>query len=82
MENKRINIIFSVIVAIIALGALGLSIFYSSAFIPMCMLMTSLFLFSIGYYVKDEKKTLLYILFILGVILIIASIIYTTMRLS
>lgn len=82
MENKKLIKIFSGIVLIICLITLGLSIFYSTAFLASTMLMTSLFVFSICYYIKDDKKGLMYILFILGVLLIIASLVYTYLRLS
>ena len=80
MENKKINKIFSIVVLIITVITLLLSVFYNSAFVPTFMLMLSLFLFSICYYIRGEKKDLLYILFIVGVLLIIGSIAYTFMR--
>lgn len=53
----------------------------NTAFIPSCMLMLSLLLFSICYMIKDNsKKIVMYILYIVGVLLIIGSLIYTFMR--
>lgn len=55
--------------------------FMNSAFIPSCMLMLSLLLFSICYTIKDDnKKVYLYILYGVGVALIIGSLVYTFMR--
>ncbi len=81
MDKKTIKI-FSIVVLLVALITLGLSIFYNRAFISSCMLMTSLFLFSICYYLGDKKKGLMYTLFIFGVLLIVASLCYTYLRLS
>ena len=53
----------------------------NSKFIPSCMLMLSLLLFSICYMIKDNnKKIYMYILYGVGVLLIIGSLIYTFMR--
>ena len=82
MENKKGIKIFSIVVLCITIVTLLLSIFYNSAFISSCMLMGSLFLFSVCYYVKDTKKGMMYIMFIMGVLLIIGSLGYTFMRIS
>ena len=80
MDSKKMIKLFSGLVLVITIVTLLLSIFFSSAFITSFMLMLSLFLFSIAYYVKDDNKRLVYILFIVGVLLIIASLVYTYMR--
>ena len=55
--------------------------FMNSAFIPSCMLMLSLLLFSICYKIQnDNKKKMMYILYVIGVLLIIGSLVYTFMR--
>lgn len=54
--------------------------FLNNIFIPSCMLMFSLLLFSICYIIKDNKKIIMYILFIIGVGFIIGSLVYTGMR--
>ena len=55
----------------------------NNKFIPSCMLMLSLLLFSICYTIKDtNKKVILYILYTVGVLLIVGSLIYTNMRLG
>lgn len=77
--NKENEKIFSIIAFFFMLITLVLS-FMNTAFVSACMLMTSLFIFSICYIIKDTKKILTYILFAIGVILIIASLIYTYMR--
>ena len=82
MKEKRINKIIIVISLLITLLCIGL-IFVNSAFIPASMLWLSLLIFSICYYIKDnEKKKNVYMLFLLGVILIVGSLIYTIMRVS
>ena len=55
----------------------------NNKFIPSCMLMLSLLLFSICYTIKDNnKKILLYILYTIGVLLIVGSLVYTNMRIN
>ena len=80
MMNKETERLFSIVSFFAFLVTFILSIMNSS-FIPSCMLMLSLFIFSICYMIKDNKKTLLYILFFIGVLLIIGSLAYTYMRL-
>jgi len=75
-ENEKI---FS----IVAFFLMGITLVLSTmnpAFIPSFMLMLSLFIFSICYIIKDTKKVATYILFTIGVLLIIASLAYTYMR--
>ena len=81
MENKKFIKIFCGVSLLVTLGTLLLSIFYNTAFIPSFMLMLALFIFSVCYYIKDDKKNLMYILFVIGVLLIFASLSYTFMRL-
>lgn len=79
MENKNVRI-FTIIALLGALILLILS-FINTAFISAFMLWVSLFIFSICYNIRDEEdKTKLYILFIIGVLLIIGSVIYMVMR--
>ncbi len=78
--KKNIKI-FGVLVLFIVITTLLLSIFYDTAFIPSCILMSSLFLFIICYNIKDDKRSIMYLLFIIGVILIFISLWYTIMRL-
>ena len=75
-ETERLILISSIIAFIVTLILSCMN----SAFIPSCMLMLSLTLFSICYMIKDNKKTIMYILFIIGVLLIIGSLVYTFMR--
>ena len=72
---------FGGFVLLVVIITLVLSIFYSTAFIPTCMLMSSLELFIICYYIKDSNKKVMYILFSIGILLIMASLGYTFMRL-
>lgn len=78
--NKETEKLFS-IVSFFAFAVIFILSFMNSAFIPACMLMLSLFLFSICYMIKDDKKNVVYILFVIGVGLIIGSLIYIGMRL-
>ena len=81
MDNKNLVKGFCFAVGLLVVITLLLSIFYNTAFVSSCMLMTSLLMFGICYYFKDDRKNLMYLLFILGVILIFASLIYTYLRL-
>jgi len=83
MEKTKILRWFSIVVLVITIVTLLLSIFYSSAFISSFMFMLSLFLFSICYGLmgNDDKKNIMYILFGLGILLIIGALVYTVMRL-
>lgn len=79
--NRETEKIFSIVSLFAFIVTLILS-FMNSAFIPSCMLMLSLFLFSICYIIKDNKKIIMYILFVVGVLLIVGSLVYTYMRIS
>ena len=79
--KKETERLFSIVSLFAFIVTLVLS-FMNTSFIPSCMLMLSLFLFSICYSLKDNKKVYMYILFVLGVLLIIGSLIYTYMRIS
>ena len=81
MKKDSLNL-FSLVSLFAFLVTLILS-FMNTKFIPSCMLMLSLLIFSICYVIKDNnKKILLYILYIVGVVLIIGSLIYTNMRIG
>lgn len=82
MENKKNIKLFCIIVLIVTIVTLLLSIFYSMAFLSSFMLMLSLFLFGCCYYLKDDNKRLTYILFSIGVLLIIGSLVYTYIKVS
>ena len=82
MENNKLFKMGEVLTLVIVVATLLLSIFYSKAFIPSFMLILSLLLFEVCYNIKDSKKTLMYVLFIVGVLLIFGSLAYTIMRLS
>ena len=79
--KKETERLFSIVSLFAFIVTLVLS-FMNTSFIPSCMLMLSLFLFSICYMIKDNKKVYMYILFIVGVLLIIGSLVYTYMRVS
>lgn len=79
--NKETEKLFSIVSLFAFIVTLILS-FMNSIFIPSCMLMLSLYLFSVCYMIKDDKKIVMYILFVLGVLLIIGSLVYTYMRIS
>ena len=82
MENNKLFKMGEVLTLVIVVATLLLSIFYNKAFIPSFMLILSLLLFEVCYNIKDSKKTLMYVLFIVGVLLIFGSLAYTIMRLS
>jgi len=75
-DTEKMFVIFSFFAFVVTLI---LSIM-NSAFISACMLMLSLFLFSICFMIKDTKKNMMYILFVIGVLLIIGSLVYLGMR--
>ena len=76
-ETEKMFIIVSLFAFVVTLI---LSIM-NNKFIPSCMLMLSLLLFSICYLIKDNnKKIYLYILYGVGVLLTIGSLIYTFVR--
>ena len=79
LKKKNIKM-FNTIILIITIVTWFLSIFYDSAFIPSFLLMLSLFIFGICFYINDEKSNLMRILFIVGILLIFISISYTFMR--
>ena len=54
--------------------------FMNDKFIPACMLMLSLFIFTLCYRLGDNKKKLLYILFTVGVLLIVSSLVVLFVR--
>ncbi len=78
--NKRNIKVFNTIILIITIVTFFLSIFYDTAFVPSCLLMSALFAFGLCFYINDENNKLLRILFIVGILLIFASITYTFMR--
>jgi len=77
--NKENEKIFSIVAFFLMIVTIVLT-FMNINFLSSSMLMTSLFIFSICYIIKDNKKVLTYILFTVGVLLIIASLVYTFMR--
>ena len=79
-ENKIIRI-FEGVTLLIVIGTLVLSLTYNNAFVPSFMLMSSLFIFEVCYETKGDKKELTCFLFVLGVLLIFGSLMYTFMRL-
>ena len=54
--------------------------FMNDKFIPASMLMFALFLFTLCYRLGDTKKKLLYILFTIGVLLIVGSLVVLFVR--
>lgn len=77
--NKENEKIFSIVAFFLMIVTIVLT-FMNINFLSSSMLMTSLFIFSICYIIKDNKKVLTYILFTVGVLLVIASLVYTFMR--
>ena len=82
-KNKKDNFNMVTVVSTFAFIVTLILSTMNNKFIPSCMLMLSLLLFSICYTIKDNnKKVLLYILYIVGVLLIVGSLIYTNMRIG
>jgi len=77
--NKDTERLFSIVSFFAFVVTFILSVM-NNKFIPACMLMLSLFLFTICYMIQDNKKILMYILFTIGVLLIVGSLVYTGMR--
>lgn len=77
--NKETENMFS-IVSFFAFFVTFILSFMNDKFIPASMLMLSLFLFTICYKLGDNKKKLLYILFTVGVLLIIGSLVILFVR--
>ena len=79
--NKETQKLFTIVSLFAFIVTLILSTMNTS-FISACMLMLSLLIFSICYRLKDDKKILVYILFTVGVLLIIGSLVYTYVRVN
>ena len=80
---KKIEFVVSSIVGIIFLVLLVFSV-NNEIFIPATLISFALFLFCICYYYIDneKKKTMVYVLFGLGVFLIVIEVIYTLVKIS
>ena len=80
-DFKKIEMIVSSFVGVAFLVLLVLSI-TNPVFIPATLIAFALFLFCICYYyIEDEsKKTMVYVLFGLGVLLIIIEVVYTLVK--
>lgn len=78
---KKIELVVSLIVGIIFLVLLGFAV-VNEVFIPAALISFALFLFCICYYyLEDEsKKKMVYVLFGLGVLLIVIEVIYTLVK--
>ena len=81
MEEKKKIRIFEGVTLLVVIATLLLSLLYNNAFVPSFMLMFALFVFEVCYEIKADKKNLMYILFVLGVLLIAGALLYTFMRL-
>lgn len=81
VDNNKLVLLFCIVIGIIFI-VLFFRAIGNYVFVPATMIMACLEAFAVGYYFrKDEKKkNLVYILFILGVILLMGAIIYTCMR--
>ena len=78
---RKVELIIAVCIGIIFLVLLGFAT-TNIVFIPAAMISFALFLFCICYYyLEDEsKKTMVYVLFGLGVLLIVIEVIYTLVK--
>ena len=75
---KRAEFIIAFVIGIIFLVMLGFAV-CNRVFVPVTLVTFAMFLFSICYYYMEEKskKKLVYILFTIGVLVIIAEVIFT-----
>lgn len=75
---KKVEELFCLIILIIFVVLL-INAFKRIIFVPACLIMGALELFSLGYYFRDDKKkvNIVYVLFGSGVVLLCISVIYT-----
>ena len=75
---KKAEFIVMISIGIIFLTMFGLTI-YNRVFTPIMLVTLAMLLFSICYYYIDnkDKKKLVYILFTIGVLVIVAEVIFT-----
>lgn len=80
---KKIELAISIFVGIVFLVLLFLTII-NEIFLPATLIAFALFLFIICYYYIEDvsKKKMVYVLFSLGVLLIIIEVIYTMVKIS
>ena len=80
---KKIELIVALFVGIAFLVLLFLTVI-NEVFLPAALIAFALFLFCICYYyIEDEsKKKMVYVLFTLGVLLIVIEVIYTMVKIS
>lgn len=78
---NKFKIIVSVVSGIVFLTLLVFAII-NKVFIPATLISFSLFLFCVSYYYIEDKskKKLVYVLFTIGVLLIVAEVIYTLLE--
>lgn len=83
IKLKKTEFIITAVVGIIFLVLLFFAV-TNEIFIPAALISFALFLFCICYYYIDDekKKKLVYILFGLGVLLIIIEVIYTMIKIN
>ena len=81
LNVKRMEILFSIIVIMIFIVLLVKTL-NNIIFLPATLIMASLECFCIGYYLRDneDKKYYVYGLFVVGVILLFISVIYTIVK--
>ena len=69
-----------IIVSLFAFVVTFILTLMNNAFVPSCMLMLSLLLFSICYKIQESNKKVMYTLYVIGVLLILCSLVYTFTR--
>lgn len=75
-ETKKMFSIFSFFAFLVTF----ILSFMNNIFVCACMFLLSLFLFSICYILDEKKKIIIYVLFSIGVLLIVGSLVYMFMR--
>ena len=81
MEERKMLKTVEGLTLVVVVATFLLSLLYNHAFVPSFMLMLALFVFEVCYDFKDKNKKMMYVLFVLGVLLILGSLLYTFMRL-
>jgi hypothetical protein len=81
LTMKKLEELFCLIILVIFVVLL-VNTFKRIAFLPACLIMAALELFSLGYYFRDDKKkvNIVYVLFGIGIVLLFMSVIYTIMN--
>ena len=81
LNMKKIELLFCILVFLVFVILLMKS-FVSINFIPACLIIGALECFSIGYYLRNDKNkmSIIFFLFVFGVVLLLLAIFYTIFK--